>query len=284
MWRVARRYPQSLADRLTLSLLGAALLLATAPAAYGLVRFSLHARRDSLDGVVHELTMRLFYERCMMVYVAVGLVIYAPVSAVTLRYFSCTWYGDGHYNQHDVLLLCYDAGGTMSPTYRRSMPVAIAGLLAFVIGLPTANFVLLLRERSDSMHTDTIQPLCLFRLFPLHQPACHLPLTPLLPHDHTTRALCRRRNALETPPCRRALGLLYSKFTADSWWWDSVQMTKRLVFSSALAVLSDQPLLQVRRVPHAITRPSPAHLPPNAANRPPVSRSSRWAFSLPLAC
>ena len=272
-------YPQSLADRLTLSLLGAALLLAAAPATYGLVRLGLHARRGRLDaaqgagavgaGAVHELTLRLFRERCAMVYVAVGLVIYAPVSAVTLRYFSCTWYGDGHYNQHDVLLLCYDASGVMSAAYRRSLPVAIAGLLAFVVGLPTANFLLLLRERSACMLQN-----CSARVSSRHPASPHaiprLPLTPSPSHVHTLSRPCSRRNALETPSCQRALGLLYSKFTADSWWWDSVQMTKRLIFSSALAVLSDEPLLQVS---HA-----PCGLPP--ISRPPDSRMQKFTRAL----
>ena len=50
----------------------------------------------------------------------------------------------------------------------------------------------------------------------------------------------KQSGQLEADSTKRAFGMLYSKYTSDAWWWESVELTKRLCFTSALAFFDGQ--------------------------------------------
>jgi hypothetical protein len=190
--------------------------------------------------VAERLSWEAFSGRIVRSSVALLVVSYLPISNAILDFLRCIEVGEKFYLEADMALECY------TTTWFSVLAITVLAGGVFVLGVPFGALALLWRVRNydvsrrvkalvalPAYDPERVRVLKAVRsscratgrlfVFPLTNEDCAVVL-----RDHFKR----ENLALQTT--RERLGVLYEHMRPDRWWWEGVEMTRRLAFSAAV--------------------------------------------------
>jgi hypothetical protein len=169
------------------------------------------------------------------------LLSYPSISVRVIGFFNCREIGHDFFLSKDLSVHCFDA------TWALYTPVALAAMLVYVVGVPILFFAVLFRARREgvpwNMHLSARNDKR--REHMLKEAAIDAKInmefwaTPCTREDEMAaiRAFLERRN-LRGHKTYNRLGFIYYAYREDSWWYEIVELSRKLVLNGFAVLIS----------------------------------------------